>query len=326
MALSDEQADAHVCAWEKKLQSSFSPQRGHWPSRLFHHAPIENAVSIIVSGVLRSRKDPENPLQRNIAGQGVIDSRDDAHHYVRLYFRPKTPTQFHIEGVRKKAECQEYGFQAPVLIMFIFDARKVLSRDGTQFSAENMQKLGTPYSGDSKFFQEIPFDKVYHDGGLNGDRSIIAHRCAEVLAISPLELDGTIQWIYCRSDAERDTLIYKLGENAPAWQNRIKVSNDIRVFNRIFCYVEHVHLSREGVIVEFHPRNDGKNIDVEIVAKDKDGRNVAYFKKNDFSAYPKNGKRWRIGADLRDGIYNVTVYLEGEESYSADLVLGDALI
>ena len=33
------------------------------------------------------------------------------------------------------------------------------------------------------FLATIPWEKVYHEGGLGGDHSIIAHRCAEVLLV-----------------------------------------------------------------------------------------------------------------------------------------------
>src|SRR5690606_26389076 len=107
-----------------------------------------------------------------------------------------------------------------------------------------------------EFFSTIPWEKVYHEGGLGGDYSIIGHRCAEVLAATPLPLENCLQWIYCRSNAERDTLLYLLGIDSDYWRPKIKVSDDIRVFNRLLAYVEHVHLSAEGVVVEIHPRND----------------------------------------------------------------------
>jgi ssDNA thymidine ADP-ribosyltransferase, DarT len=117
MALSAVEAEAHIRKWEQNLDQKYYAHRKHWPSRLFHHAPLENAVQILVEGVLRSRSDPDIQLARDVAGAGVIDAREEAHKFVRFYFRPRTPTQFHIEGIRKTEEC-EFSFQAPVLVMF----------------------------------------------------------------------------------------------------------------------------------------------------------------------------------------------------------------
>jgi hypothetical protein len=326
MALTHDEADAHVRAWEETLAGSSYPHRRHWPSRLFHHSPLENAVRILLEGVIRSRRDPGNALPRNIAGRGVIDIRDDAHNFVRFYFRPKTPTQFHIEGIRKPEECEEFGFQAPILIMLIFGAREILTKEGTMFSAENMQRRNTVPGENFEFFSSIPFDKVYHEGFQNWDHAVTAHRCAEVLARSPIELHPYLQWIYCRSEAERQTLIYKLGPAAEMWRQRIRVSDDIRVFNRMFTYVENVQLSAEGVIFELHPRHDGRNLSIKVEVKNQRNELVSSLVNNDFAAYPPGGKRWRVAGALEPGIYEVTIWLEDEEAFQAKLVLGDVIL
>ena len=209
MSLSDGFINAHILKWETELNKPWYPYRQKWPSRLFHHAPIENAVQIIQGGNLRSRGDPANNRSKDVAAAEVVEAREHAHDSARLYFRPRTPTQWHIEGIRKAGECK-YGedAHAPVLIMMVFEAKKVLSRAGIQFCDRNMQ-LASAEPGDSEeYFSKIPFEKVYHEGGTGGDRSITEHRCAEVLAVSPLPLNETLQWIYCRTDAERDTLIH----------------------------------------------------------------------------------------------------------------------
>jgi hypothetical protein len=325
MALNAEEADGHIQEWERRLNLPYYAHRRHWPSRLFHHAPIENAVKIISEGFLRARADPNLNLPRDIAGEGVIDARVDAHQYVRLYFRPRTPTQFHIEGIRKKSEC-EFGFQAPILVMFVLESRPILTRNGTRFSDENMQRSTALVGDDLAFLSAIPWEKVYHEGGLGGDYSIIAHRCAEVLAVSPLGLIDCLQWIYCRSEAERDTLLHYLGEAEDYWRAKIRVSDDIRVFNRLLAYVEHVHLSVDGVIIELHPRNDGGNIDFRVHVVDSDGAVVAELTNPNFRPIPPEAKRWRIPCKLAPGTYTVRIWIEDELAFEAPLQLGDNLV
>jgi len=325
MALSTEEVDAHIAKWEAHLDRPYYSHRKHWPSRLFHHAPIENAVRILAEGVFRARADRNIDLCRDVAGEGVIDLRHDAHEFVRLYFRPRTPTQFHIEGIRKAGEC-EFGFQAPILVMFVLDARQILTRKGTQFSDENMQRGSALVGSDKAFFDTIPWEKVFHEGGLGGDHSIIAHRCAEVLAVSPLPLADCLQWIYCRSEAERDTLMHFVGAAAEPWLAKIRVSDDIRVFNRLLTYVEHVHLSSDGVIVELHPRNDGQNIDFRLHVLDSEGAVVAELVDADFKPIPPNAKRWRVPCLLIPGIYLVRIWIEEELAFEAPLQLGDNLV
>ena len=181
MPLTRQQAQQHIDQRRASLVNRPYPHRVRWPSRLFHHSPIENAVQILQQGVLRARADHHLHICRDVAGDGVIHARFDAHQFVRFYFRPRTPTQFHIEGFRRADEC-EFGHQAPVLVMLVFHALGILSGEETRFSDRNMQR-GDARTGNSlEFIQSIPWDKVYHEGGLQGDISIIHHRCAEVLA------------------------------------------------------------------------------------------------------------------------------------------------
>jgi ssDNA thymidine ADP-ribosyltransferase DarT-like protein len=193
MALSAEFIRAHITRWEQALTSPYHPYRSKWPSRLFHHAPIQNAVKILLDGNLRARNDPQNQRAVDVAAPGVIAARDDAHGFARLYFRPRTPTQWHIEGIRKQGECQWEESHAPVLVMMVFNADSVLATPGVKFCDRNMQ-LGNAASDDTEeYFSQIPFHKVFHEGAIGGDRSIIEHRCAEVLAASPLPLAEHLQ-------------------------------------------------------------------------------------------------------------------------------------
>ena len=325
MALTPDEARAHIETWEQKLDLPFYAHRKSWPSRLFHHSPLENAVEILRDGNLRSRSDPNLRIERDVAGDGVIDLRLDAHKYVRLYYRPRTPTQFHIEGVRKKSECQ-FGKQAPILYMFVLSATPVLTRNGTVFSDQNMQRSAAQVGQDYKFFASVPWDKVYHEGGLSGDHSIIGHRCAEVLAISPLALNECLQWIYCRSEAERDTLLYYLPDLESDWRARVRVSDDIKVFNRLLAYVEHVNLASDGIVFELHPRNDSQNIEIRVVLEDGNGAVIAKFENANFRPIPEDAKRWRVPSQIQPGKYIARIWIEGELAFHSELSFGDDLV
>lgn len=141
MALTADEAREHIAKRRQALEGAAYPHRVRWPARLFHHSPIENAVAILGGRELKARNDATLQIRRDVAGDGVIQARQDAHDFVRLYFRPRTPTQFHIEGIRKPEDCQ-FGHQAPVLIMFIFRAAPILTTAGVLFSDRNMQRNG----------------------------------------------------------------------------------------------------------------------------------------------------------------------------------------
>lgn len=327
MVLTEAFIKNHITHWENELRKPYYPHRVRWPSRLFHHAPLENAIRILKDGNLRSRQDPQNARPKDVAASGVIDTRPDAHNFARLYFRPRTPTQWHIEGIRKDGECKYgNGAHAPVLIMMVFDALSVLCREGISFSDRNMQLAAASVWSDEAKFSEIPFDKVYSEGGTGGDRSITGHRCAEVLAASPLPLEATLQWICCRTAAERDTLLYLLGPDGSNWAKKILISDDIRVFNREYTFVEEVSLSTKGLIFQLSPRIDGKKISVATKVWDSNGQKVLDFKHSDMDAVPKESKKWRAEASLSNGSYLVQIDLEDHLAFRSIVSLGDSLI
>jgi len=300
MALTKDFVEAHVLRWEEALSKPWYPYRSKWPSRLFHHAPIQNAVRILTDGNLRSRDDPENMKDKDVAAPGVIVARTHAHNSARLYFRPRTPTQYHIEGIRKSGECS-YGndAHAPVLVMMVFDSRSVLSIPTIKFCDRNMQ-LGAAAPDDTpEYFSNIPFDKVFHVGGIGGDRSIIDHRCAEVLALSPMPLKGNLQWIYCRTIAERETLLHLLGNPARAmWSNQIVVSDDLSVFERRFVFVDYVGISHDGAIFQLNPRADAQTIDVQVKVWGRGEAEIISYANTTMLAQPSaTVKRWRVAKD-----------------------------
>ena len=100
MGITKRRADRHIEEWEAKLSAEGCyPYRARWPSRLFHHSPIENIAVILTRGNLLSRSDSGAHRKLDIAGASVIQHRDRAHQFGRLYFRPRTPTQYCIEGI-----------------------------------------------------------------------------------------------------------------------------------------------------------------------------------------------------------------------------------
>ena len=323
MGLSARFLDAHIGEWEQKLKGSTYPHRENWPRHLFHHTPLENAVSILTSGQLLSRIDSDKIRARDVAAAGVIDTSARAHHFARLYFRPRTPTQYHIEGIRRPGECQ-FGenAHAPVLIMFVFDARRVLSLQDIRFSDSNMQ-TGTHEGSTEVFFRAIPFDKVYHVGGFAGDHSITSRRGAEVLAPSPMVLDGKLSRIYCRSEAERETLMQRLGSHVARWEKRIRISDDLKVFEKRFAFVEKVSLANDRVNFRLNPRHDLLPISVRLEARGADGRPCVRFRSDGIVAKPPNPWAWYVRAQLGYGAYKVVIELDGQIAYDTILRLDD---
>jgi hypothetical protein len=325
MTLSATFVAEHIARWEERLKSPYLPHRAKWPSRLFHHSPLENVVKILTAGVLLSRSDPGNERPFDVAGAGVIDTRETAHDFVRMYFRPNTPTQYHIEGIRRPEECQ-YGEQAhaPMLVMLLLKASVVLTQPEVMFSNRNMQLGDARHDSSEAFFSEMPFDMVFHEGPTS-NKEIFGHRCAEVLATSPLILEDALEAICCRSPAEAETLIYLLGSTT-SWTSKIWISDDLKLFGRRFAFVKELTLSKLGVVFAINPRHDRGGIDVRVEVRDHRGSIVINRLIEKLPSVPPQGDKWIIKHDFSDGSYEVRMLLEGKLAYQRMLSVGDVIL
>jgi hypothetical protein len=175
--------------------------------------------------------------------------------YVRLYFRPRTPTQYRNEGIRPIQQRELEGAHCPMPIYFCFDALSILALDETEFSNGNMGSQRVIHSQDRDFFFNIPFSLVFHDGWFSPDErdEIVFRRNAEVLVPHRLALEPALKFIACRSVAERQTLLHLLPLGlASRWASRIRLGEP-GLFYRRWTYVEEVVIVDDQVIFRFNP-------------------------------------------------------------------------
>jgi hypothetical protein len=320
--LTPDAIDQHIAHWGSLLASSRSRYRKFWPKYLFRHERVENAALILKSGQLLSRIGSAQIQHIDVAAADVVSATDRAHAAARLYFRPTTPTQYHLEGIKKPNEYYRENVHAPVLVMFAFNAKTVLNLPGVAFSDGNMQSPTTIVGSDKKFFEQLPFDAVYHVGAFvpeERDR-ILRARCAEVLAPSPLTLRGHLQAIVCRSPAERAFLLHLAGAQAASvWSRRTSVFAEQGVFENKWVYVDSVEATSDGVKIKFHPRVDSKPIDFDAEIW-RDETCIYRGGKNDANA----AMIWRLKCVLANGQYRVRIKVESCLAYEA-LVLVDDL-
>lgn len=316
--------ETHIATWQTALKKTSRPHRSNWPARLFRHEPLENAAAILRQGELRSRAAAEGEIVLDIAPDEIINLTDAGHQLVRLYFRPRTPTQYRIEGVRKPSEFYK-GKHAPTLCMMLFSAKKILSRQDVQFSSGNVQHSSSVIHGNLAGFDEIDFASVYHEGPFNtsdpANHDLVRKRCAEVLCPNPLLLDEALQAIMCRSHAERQTLMTYLGDQAGDWAHKIKIFSEAGLFCADYAYVESVDISPGGLKVKFHPRKDGATVNVEVRCRGL-GAGLPSYK---WDATDRAiGTPWNFTCGgLTAGTYRVSIKLEGVQAYKANLTLAD---
>ena len=227
--------------------------RRWWPGFLFHSTDIRNIVNILKSGELLSRVQAETAksLQVDIAAPEIIaHTPTESQDYVRLYFRPQTPTQYHNEGFRPVGHWG-LGAHCPLPVYLLLDAFAVLSRQDSLFTDGNVAS-GAQTRQSAEDLDNIPFDLIYHVGTIPSEdiRTVVYHRNAEVLVHQRLGIDA-VRYLVCRSQAEYETLLYLLPPGVHSrWVDQIRVGPIL--FFRQWTFVEQVEMTNRRVIFKFN--------------------------------------------------------------------------
>lgn len=229
-----------------------------WPRYVYHFTDVRNAVQILRHGYLYSRAEANRLglMETDNASPDVIQQTSATHfQFARLYFRPRTPTQYANEGIRPRSQRELGGAHCPMPVFFCFDALTVLAQDETFFSDGNMGSARSTFSNTRDFFLRIPFDLVYHNRRFAPQErnEIIYHRHAEVLVPERLALEPALRFIACRSVAERQTLLNLLPVGlANRWNSRIRLGIS-ELFERRWTYVEEVVVIDDRITFRFNP-------------------------------------------------------------------------
>lgn len=179
-----------IASFLEDLQSSswLGASRSWWPKYVFHFTELSNVVSILNDERLLCR----NILKgregfTDIASSQIIDSTlDQWKKYVRLYFRPRTPTQFANEGFRP-INRRRLNSHCPIPVVLLFNAQAILTRTGSQFSEGNLGAGGAVAVGNTAdFLRILSFKDIYHDSAIWGvddarKNKILFHRNAEII-------------------------------------------------------------------------------------------------------------------------------------------------
>ena len=228
--------------------------RSWWPDYVFHFTDIQNAVSILKSGALFSRIEAQKRglMGNDNASQEVLGSTDmEWKDHVRLYFRPRTPTQANNEGFRPR-EQRWQDAHCPVPIYFLFDSKSVLSRVDSQFADGNLASRNAIVFSSSSDLARLPFRRIYHDKAEWNNRQIVFNQNAEVIVPKQLGLEA-LRYIVCRSQAEYETLLHLLPQSTlRRWERSIIRDNQTRLFFKRWAYVQSVELSSSQIVFHFN--------------------------------------------------------------------------
>ena len=259
----DQKPDAQeIQAYIDELQNAdwIDPAQKWWPKFVYHFTNLNNAITILENGRLLSRAKLEQTQQMatdNASPEVINQTGVQWKEYVRLYFRPRTPTQYINEGFRPNTQ-RELGAHCPFPIYFLFDSKGLLSRKNVYFSKGSLASFGTTPFSDAKQFKEIPFQLVYHDSWFPPElrSEIIYRRHAEVIIKDCLNLDF-LKYVLCRSEAEYKTLLYLLSSGAKKnWGSKIGSSKKGNFYFRNWLFVEEADLNTNQIYFKFNiPKN-----------------------------------------------------------------------
>ena len=241
-------------------QSWLGYRRARWPRYFFHITDVQNAAAILAEGRLYCRRQAA-AAQRIVVDNASAEILDQSapwlFDYVRLYFRPLTPTFYRNEGIRPPA-FRQLGAHCPVPIALLFDAKGIAGQAGVRFSDSNLASASARHGDDEAFLRALDFQEIYHNQPIRPeDRSrIISRRQAEIIVPGDLGLEA-LRLVAVRSPAERLTLLTLLEQRLGSGV----LTSDMVIVepSLFFCewtYVEEVVLPGDTVRFLFNPYSE----------------------------------------------------------------------
>lgn len=286
--------------------------RSVWVKFNFHHTDIRNAVEILKSGKFLCRRllDETGGMIVDNASHSIIQGTEPSiKDYVRLYFRPRNPTQYRNEGVRPLNK-QMLESHCPVPVFFLFDSKEILTRDDCRFSEGNLAAVGV--QGLRSTAEELilfDFKKIYHDSPHN-DRTINFHKNAEIVVLNELDLSA-LKFIVCRSPAERETLLNLLPNDVfNHWSSKIVIDTKVSFFFRKWTYIQTAELTNKYAVFTFSPDTiEPGPFHLKITRRSNEEKSIEI---ENFYA----NERFPIGFIEEYGVYEIEVELDGNLIYS----------
>lgn len=310
-----------------KKQSWIAESQRWWPDHLFHFTDIENAIKILANYALYSRTKllKTEQLVTDSASPNVISSTSYKwKNYVRLYFRPRTPTQYCNEGFRPTNRLKLGGAHCPVPIVFIFDAKQIMIQKGTLFS-DGTLAAGARTGDTATFLSSIPFEKVYHDSYLTeADKANIKfHRHAEVIIPESLDL-SSLKFIHCRNQAEFETLIHMMPLSSYTHRKHIRrmigVDSKLKLFFSKWSFVQKTDLSMSKISFTFNPSCTPGPFNAKLEILEVKTSTVYSWEDTSFYTNARDPLSFNLSKMTCPENYIVSFWLDGKIAYKNSFV------
>ena len=162
---------------------------------------------------------------------------------------------------------------------------------------------------------ELDWHKIYHTGPIDYSRpeesDITSRRNAEVIIPSHLDMNS-LKWIYCRSEAEKDTLLHLLTDaQRSQYKRRILATARNELFYKQHTYLESVRLDSEVAYLSFSPETQSPGpFHLQIIIRSGDDTRQHT---EDAFTFQTGEFRWNIRTGFDD--YEFELRLDGNLVY-----------
>lgn len=237
------------------------PELQWWTNYLYHFTDVHNASNILYSGWIYSRDQATemHVMMNDNASQAVIQATNMDHKcYGRLYFRPLTPTQFHNEGYKPvELRNSEMNACCPVPVFLCLNANATLNYPGTQFAERGIAGNRHNIKSGLEEFSKLNFGKIYHQGAFGlENRDIIEYRHSEVIHEGGFPIATLLECILCRTQAERETLLFLLKQYSirlyNTYKDRVIYNPTLKSFFNNGIFIKSVEIVNDVLLVEFN--------------------------------------------------------------------------
>ena len=245
-------------------QEPWLGSRYWWTYFLFAYVDLHTTIDILEQGLITAEQ------------QHGTSTRSHWNRFVRLYFRPRIPDLYHLEGFNPSAMVEGKP-HIPIPICLLFDLESIICMPGSRFAEVNPAKQGRQdiavYST-PRNFQEMPFEQIYHDTSLMPAERAEILQCREAQVILPEQIGlETLQMICVRSAAEYETLS---GLLTPAtwqqWRDKVVIKPEYNIFHHHHWHVDSAQLTAASATLNLNypvqPSTESMTLSIVVQGQD----------------------------------------------------------
>lgn len=160
--ISEDFPDGEKKDFGKKMLELLDKQDSQWKGYIYHFSHIMNIANILKGEKIKSRYRTGNFFDS--AGVEIIErSKNEIKNFARFYFRPKTPTQWHNEGLGQNILAGNPI--CPIPIFLKFNLSEVIERNPERFyiSNGNLSTSWAEHGNDYEFLKKFDYTNVYKE-------------------------------------------------------------------------------------------------------------------------------------------------------------------